>query len=341
MSESAEDRLHRLHRLLQQALEVELFTIPPYLTALYSIIEGTNLASVKIIQSVVMEEMLHAVLVANVMNAVGARPRVLAGEDGLGPRRTAYPAQAPHMSRPLVVDLLPFSDAAVKVFMDIERPESPETDWSKTGGIETIGQLYAKLRNVMIAVSEEIGEDALFSGEVARQFDAGDYYGAGGRLAPVRCLVDALAAIDVIAEQGEGRVKTTNQTGDDIRFGQPKEVAHFYRFQEICAKRYYDHDDDVGMPTGPRLAVDWDAVRPIGRSVPTAPPAGFDGVSAAFEASYDGLLMALDAAFNGNKAALLAAVPLMQRLKVKAIEIMRIEISCGKTSLPPFWFMQS
>ena len=118
------DRDH-LHRLLQAALEVEMFTIPPYLTALYSIIEGSNAAAVQVIHSVVMEEMLHAALVSNLINAVGASPRLIAVAGGAGPQRIGYPAQAPHISRPLIVELAPFSKAAVQGFMAIERPESP------------------------------------------------------------------------------------------------------------------------------------------------------------------------------------------------------------------------
>jgi Ferritin-like len=329
----------RLHGLLQQALEVELFTIPPYLTALYSIIEGTNLASVEVIQSVAMEEMLHAVLVSNIMNAVRATPRVVEGQDGTGPKREYYPAQAPHMSRLLMIDLLPFSKDAVKGFMEIERPDKPAEDWRTDGGIETIGQLYATVRNALIAVSEDVGEAELFKGDPTRQLDAGDYYGGGGRLAPIDCLAEALTAIDIIAEQGEGRVQMTNLTGDDVRFGQPKQVAHFYRFQEICQERHYDRDDDIGLPTGPRLPVDWNAARQIGK--PLLPPPGFEAVLKEFERTYDELLRVLQRAFNGDPPAMFDAVPLMQRLKVQAIEIMRIEIGDGKTCAPPFWFMMS
>jgi hypothetical protein len=331
----------RLHGFLQQALEVELFTIPPYLTALYSIIENTNLESVQVIQSVVMEEMLHTILVSNIMNAVGATPRVVADAGGKGPVRNSFPAQVPHMDRELIVGLLPFSPAAVGAFIEIERPDVPAKDWSRSGGIETIGQLYAKLRNALVAASEEVGEDKLFSGDRKKQFEAGDYYGGGGQLAPIHCLADALAAIEVIAEQGEGRVSMTNLTGDNVRFGQPKEVAHFYRFKEICAERYYDQDDDVDLPTGPSLTVDWQAVRPIAQPGDHVALDGFATVLAAFEETYADLLEALNSAFNGDKSVLQDAVVLMQKLKVQAIDIMRIDIGGGKTCAPPFWFMRS
>ena len=59
---------------LQVAIELEHATIPPYLYALYSIAPGTNQAAASIIRSVVLEEMLHLTLAANILNAVGGEP---------------------------------------------------------------------------------------------------------------------------------------------------------------------------------------------------------------------------------------------------------------------------
>ena len=70
------ERVGRLRDALQHALMLEHATIPAYLCALYSIEDGTNVEAAEIIRSVVMEEMLHMVLVANVLNAVGGEPSV-------------------------------------------------------------------------------------------------------------------------------------------------------------------------------------------------------------------------------------------------------------------------
>lgn len=334
--------LAKLHRLLQQAMEVELFTVPPYLTALYSIVEGTNRRSVEILQSVAMEEMLHAALVSNVMNAVGASPRVWPPDEQTGLQRVCYPAQAPHIGRSLRIKLLPFNEEAMEGFIEIEKPEDPDKEWSKEGGIETIGQLYASVRNALIAACEELGENRVFSGDGARQIDAGEYYGGGGRLSCVDNLEDALAAIDEISQQGEGRVRTTILTGDEMRFGQPKDVAHYFRFKQILAGRLYDRDDDADAPNGPRLVVDWNAVRPIAAQPPAADAVpGLDALIGDFEATYAALLKALHLSFNGEPAKMGEAVPLMQRLKYQCIELMRIDVGHGKTCPPPFWFMQS
>ena len=72
MIKSIED----LHEHLQWAIELEHATIPPYLCALYSIKDGSNIESVEVIQSVFIEEMLHMALVANIMIATGGSPKL-------------------------------------------------------------------------------------------------------------------------------------------------------------------------------------------------------------------------------------------------------------------------
>lgn len=63
--------VENLHFYLKQALRLEHATIPPYLTALYSIKPGKNVDAFHIIRQVAVEEMLHLSLVSNVLNAVG------------------------------------------------------------------------------------------------------------------------------------------------------------------------------------------------------------------------------------------------------------------------------
>ena len=70
-----------LHRHLQHALDVEFWTIPLYLTALYSIKGLKTLKphdypdAAKLIQSVVIQEMLHLEIVCNLCNALGYSPK--------------------------------------------------------------------------------------------------------------------------------------------------------------------------------------------------------------------------------------------------------------------------
>ena len=105
---------------LQQAIELEHSTIPPYMYALYSIVPGRNEAIAGIIESIVIEEMLHFVLASNVLNALGGSP-VLDKPDFI----PSYPGPLPgSVETGLSVGLEPCSlDLVTNVFMEIEQPE--------------------------------------------------------------------------------------------------------------------------------------------------------------------------------------------------------------------------
>ena len=104
--------LDQLRAALQTAIELEHSTIPPYLCALYSLRGGSNVEAAELIESVVMEEMLHMVLAANVLNAIGGTPSI--GHPGFVPR---YPCTLPHSDGRLVVHLRRFSPEAVDTFL--------------------------------------------------------------------------------------------------------------------------------------------------------------------------------------------------------------------------------
>src|SRR5262245_18731904 len=111
------DSLESLRQHLQTAIELEHSTLPPYLCALYSIVEGSNDEARATLQSVALEEMLHLTLAANVLNAIGGQPvldypRLLPG----------HPTTLPHSDGSIVLSLQPFSKAAIEGFMAVERP---------------------------------------------------------------------------------------------------------------------------------------------------------------------------------------------------------------------------
>jgi hypothetical protein len=81
--------LESLREHLQWAVELEHSTIPPYLCALYSIEPGRNVEATEVVSSVLVEEMLHLTLAANLLDAVGGRPRL------------AIPKMMPGYPRPL------------------------------------------------------------------------------------------------------------------------------------------------------------------------------------------------------------------------------------------------
>src|ERR1700691_1083892 len=67
-----------LHEHLKVAMQLEHATITPYLLALYTIRPDTNLEATRILRTVVVEEMLHLTLAANIFNAVGGTPNLSA-----------------------------------------------------------------------------------------------------------------------------------------------------------------------------------------------------------------------------------------------------------------------
>ena len=111
---------------LQYAIELEHATIPPYLTALYSLKPGTNVAIAGLISGIVFQEMQHMAHAANILNAIAGQPQV----DRLDfiPR---YPGGLPfHIGdrngQHFDVPLQRFSlDLVQNVFMRIEEPDQP------------------------------------------------------------------------------------------------------------------------------------------------------------------------------------------------------------------------
>jgi hypothetical protein len=87
-------------------MKLEHATIPPYLTALYSLKPGTNLEAFHIIRQVAVEEMLHLTLVANVLNAVGGEIEKTLTADDFVPK---YPTFLPTGATDFQVSLSKFS----------------------------------------------------------------------------------------------------------------------------------------------------------------------------------------------------------------------------------------
>ena len=109
--------VENLRRDLQTALEVEHSTIPPYLTALASIKHSFNHEIHKVIRSIVIQEMMHLTLVANILNAVGGRP-LLYSKDFL----PHYPSRMPGGLQPdLTIPIEKLSLGLIRnIFMKIE-----------------------------------------------------------------------------------------------------------------------------------------------------------------------------------------------------------------------------
>jgi hypothetical protein len=315
--------VERLREYLYAAMQLEHATIPPYLSALYSIRPGTNSDAYHIIRVVAVEEMLHLTLAANMLNAVGGSPDLTA--PGFVPD---YPAFLPDGETDFQVSRRRFSRECVQNFLQIERPReapdaqsrlvrrsAPKAQRLAVAPDEprmqyySIGEFYAEIGRGLRYLHKEIG-NALFSGDPARQVAKEYFYSGGGALLTVTDLASAEAAIRLISEQGEGY-------GGGI-YDEQRELAHYYRFEQLLLGRYYLADDQPGQATGPTLSVDWDSSYPIKQDAHLADyPAGSELSEAvvAFNRAYADFLSLLTKAFTGHPDLLIEAVTVMFRLR--------------------------
>ncbi|MCC6231556.1 MAG: ferritin-like protein [Verrucomicrobiales bacterium] len=312
------DSREDLLRALQLAIELEHATIPPYLCALYSIKEGCNVEVAALLRSVVVEEMLHLSLVANLLISLGGHPS-LNGPSFI-PR---YPCSLPGGLRSgLTVRLRRCSLEHIReVFMAIEEPATtlePEHGAERPGNPReshryTIAWFYQQIDEALTLLHQR-GEISF--GHSDRQVTA---WSGPGKLWVVQNLQDAQLALREIKEQGEGRGPL--HPGDSIG-----ELAHFYRFSEIVAGRRLVVRGDGFAYDGEVIPFDPEGVWPmVDDPGVVPPPAGSRAaiLSASFATTYASLLANLHRAFNGNPELLNQGMGLMYSLSVTARELMR------------------
>jgi hypothetical protein len=357
-TKALERQLEILREELQVAIDIELTTIAPYLSALYSIAGGANREAQANIRAVVMQEMLHMTLAANVLNAVGGRPRV-----GKPPHVPGYPTNLPWHKAGFSVELKRFSPEQIDVFCAIEAParmdplrarpylldpkrireaqrKCPRTPPPEPKGYRSIAQVYAALAGRLHWLVCRLGPEQVFTGEPARQVHPEHYYGADGAVIVVRDLKHAVTALARIVHEGEG---AQHKIWDgDHELAVPDAPAHYYLLDEIRKGRHYRKGDAPNHPSGPAFRIDWHAVHPMRPNPRRSEYARrFPEIHrklAAFDAAYLGLLGRIDAAYNGQPGELRAAVAQMYALRDRAIELMRIPdpFAPGSTVGPSF-----
>ncbi|HEV2864309.1 MAG TPA: ferritin-like protein [Pyrinomonadaceae bacterium] len=324
---------------LQSAIELEHATIPPYLYALYSLdpsdkvggVPTNNLIS-EIIQSVVVEEMLHMTLASNVLNAIGGSPNI--DQPGFIP---TYPGPLPGgVESELTVSLAPFSSDQLATFLTIESPENPLPIAAALAADAplTIGQFYGQIITAIRALG-----DGIFVKPPRNQVTPEVMYGS----VVVTDVETAVRALTVIVEQGEGTSTSPEEVdgggdGDDASFG--GEYAHYYRYMQIKRGKLL-----VPAPgKTPPYAYAGNPV-PVGNvyPVPTNPTAaGYSGAQALannnFNYTYTSLLSSLHDFFNGEATAdqFYRALGLMMSLKSQAVGMMSGDTVQGVNVGPSF-----
>ena len=336
-----------LHGYLYAGLQLEHATIPPYLTALYSVHPGKNLDAFHIIRVVAVEEMLHLTLAANVLNAIDGTPD-LTRPDFV----PAYPAYLPDGETDFQVGLQRFSREAIDTFLKIERPAGAPDEESRvtTGGskgslpahpgeeelrFHSIGEFYEEIMRGLQNLEAEKAKagETLFVGDSARQVTPEYYYSGGGDIVPVTDLESAVEALRLIGEQGEG-------LGGAI-YDNEGELAHYYRFEQLLHGRYYQPGDEAENPSGPPLDVDWEAVYPVKPNARLDDyPEGSElhGAALEFNRQYAGLLSLLTDAYTGRPELLIDAVVEMFRVRDRMTNLFRNPIpgADGLTGAPTF-----
>ncbi|MCY1661613.1 ferritin-like domain-containing protein [Chryseobacterium sp. SL1] len=267
-----------LQDLLQTAILIEHSTIPPYLTALYSIKDGTNILPSQIIRSVAVEEMLHMIMVCNVMNAVSIQPSVNRPQN-----YPNYPMKLP-LNVDFYVGLETFSSNSIATFIAIESPSNPLVKapkydydaqpeamlsrgtvqennlWTLENmkdfimkNVHTIGEYYDvvffyivvfqiiayyKANGRLPQTFEELNKGGIFTGDPAKQIRPEQYYGSGGKLYPVDALEGVILVFQEIKGQGEGADDSIFDV-DPSQFEEGAELAHYFRFKEIFHEHFY------------------------------------------------------------------------------------------------------
>lgn len=290
---------------LRDALRLEFATIPPYLYAYYSLDRQKNREIASTLRSVFVEEMLHMTLVCNIINALGGTPKM--NDPDFIPN---YPGPLPgSVESDLVVHLAPYSAVQLAMFLKIEEPEKPlvfpDRLAAVVGSPVTIGQFYAAIKQRIAAVSatdfanpprNQVGPDIVDNAII------------------VTNKTTAMAAIDLIVQQGEGTATSPNESGNGMT------LAHFYRFNQIAKGRHLVANPAAGPDTPPDqrfiyngkpIVFDPTGVYPAPSDPKTATyPAGSAARQAmdAFNGLYVDLLKSLDQGFNGTPAVLTPAI---------------------------------
>jgi ferritin-like protein len=316
---------------LQNAVELEHSTIPPYLTAMFSLRPGTNTQIARNIREIVIEEMLHMTIAANILIAIGGSPSI--NQPYFVPK---YPGPLPMNIGDLKVGIEAFSiDLVKRTFMDIEEPEHPVPVEEKAAleapEFATIGAFYDAIKEQI----KTLGPSIFVKTSAPPQVVNSTWF-SPDRLFAITDVETAWRAIDLIKLEGEGTSLSP--------FEAPGDPAHYYRFGEIAAGRRL-----VVTPTGFAYGGEPLLFDPAG-VWPLRPNCKIDDFPPntqartridAFAYNYSALLNALHNSFNGDPAQLDAAIGLMYDLRTSAVALMETDTGdgSGQTVGPSFEYV--
>lgn len=314
--------LEWLKKALQSAVTLEFATLPPYLTALWSIKDEMCPAAISI-REALQEEMQHMGFVCNMLTAIGGQPQI-AG------RVPTYPAQGlPGDVMPdLVVDIDGLSQESLKTFMAIEQPEVDVITGeipapAEPGKFATIGAFYDGISEAFETVNPPLS----LTGQVT-----------GPRTGWAMDSMHGIRrAIHTIKEQGEG------SSGSPQDYD-PSDWCHYYRFAEIAKERKI-----VALPGEPKKWVYGAEELPFPDVWPVCklPKGGYDydhvtgsvqHLLDRFDTAFTAMVDDLQATWSGGgQAALWRAIQDMFEVQEIGLAIMKTPRYDNKGNYVPRW----
>jgi hypothetical protein len=297
-----------LKEALAAAIRLEFATIPPYLCAMWSV-EPYSYAW-ETIRSVVVEEMLHMGLAANLLTAVGGTVN-MNGQEAV-PR---YPGPLPGGVHPgLEVALEGLSTAQLDVFLAIEYPEGGPIAIAREETFTSIGAFYGAILAAFESLSPALSADRQIA-----QLSSG--------LFKVLSLDHVRMAIDLIKRQGEGSAVTPEENPDDL--------AHYYRFKELAVGRKLVRDTATGQWGFTGEPIPLSVLHPMAR----VPAGGYQQSAVSdpvawerivrFDQDFTAMLNDLQAAWSGLPNKLEPAVGAMYGLSSIATDLMQFHLPQG------------
>jgi rubrerythrin len=295
-----------LGALLQSALQLEFATIPVYLSAAFSL--NGNSEIYELILRAAIEEMLHFTAVANLMNAIGIAPKIVAAVP-------QYPCDLTVLDPPLKLYLRSFSfDLVENLFMVIEAPEKHvefPTVAMAAARPRTIGQFYAGIIDIIKqdkipGLFKNAARDAYKQREVKPNFHPIAYINdQDTNTYPLKPEINfkitdkdsAARHLSWVVSEGEGEAPYKPLDTEGL-------PGHHYRFQSILKSRYLVRDDNVKMKysfSGGKLPFDPSGVHEFDPNAKADDYARFPEVAKQmkrFNEKYTKMVNLLQAAFN-------------------------------------------
>ena len=320
-----------LQKQLQQAVQLEFYTIPLYVTSLYSIIEHHNKDAYQAIRQVVMQEMLHFVQAANILIAIGGN--VMIDGPDYAPK---YPTKGlPGGVHPsLNINLENFNLEHVhNTFMVIELPIPHEDNLDDISRLYTIGMFYEEIESCIKTLDhDDIFKEPNLDKQVKWPWDINDL----GTVYVINDTDSAKKGINEIIEQGEGAAYLDPNQIDTGMY------AHYYRFEElVCQNRLTKIDNDTYYSfNGDPIVYDKSWVYPMIKNPNKhsfQPDTYCYTQARAFHRVYRKLLQILQKTFDGEPDKIVEAVQLMESLQVHAKRCISTPYMANDYNCGPVW----